>query len=137
MEIEKEIIITEEKSKIWPTVFSWGFFLLSLIVSTFVPGVKENIPGIRIIRIFKDAITRDYRETFLLVGFLVSIFLIMYLIDFLRKKFLGYAPPPDATLKELEKGLRSFRVIFETWRIYAVILGAIILVASLFGISMR
>lgn len=134
MEIEKEIIVIEEKSKIWPTVFSWGFFFLSLIVSTFVPGVKENISSIRI---FKDAIFgSDYRLALMVVGFLVFAFLLMYGIEFYNRKFQGYVPP-QKTEVEMRKALHSFWLIMNIWKMQAVVAGAIILIASLFGISLK
>lgn len=137
MEIEKEKITIEENSKIWPAVFSWGFFLLSLIVSTFVPGVRDGISNIRIIRIFKDAIIdSDPRLILMIVGFLAFAFLVMYGIEFYNKKFQGYVPP-QKTEVEMRKALHSFWLIMNIWKMQAVIAGTIILIASLFGISLK
>ncbi|HRY82567.1 MAG TPA: hypothetical protein P5232_02615 [Candidatus Moranbacteria bacterium] len=126
----------DDNKKIWPTLFSWGYFLLSLIISSFVPEVGQAFSNFTIIKKFREAYAFDYRATLMIFGSLIFIFALMYLIDFLRKKYLNYSPPPDTTEKQLKSGLYSFWLILEMWRIYAVIIGTIILIASLFKLNM-
>jgi ABC-type multidrug transport system fused ATPase/permease subunit len=117
-------------------IFSWCYFLISLIVSMFVPEVRE-FSNLGILGIFKRAIFSNYQMTLIVFGIWIFIFVLMYFIDFLRIKFLkNYSPPPDKTLKELEGGLRGLWIIAESWRLYAVIIGTIILIASIFRISL-
>lgn len=122
--------------KIWLTIFSWSFLLLSFIISLLVPEARDGISNYSITNIYKTVFSTDYRFVLILVGYLALAFAILYGIEFYNKKYRGYSPDPNESEKELIAGLHSLWLMLEAFRTYAVILGLIVLIARVFGFDL-
>ncbi len=108
--------------------FSWGFLLFSIVIPYLVPEVRERITNFGIGDIYKYTIGANPLLALFTFSFLAAVFALMYLID-LYKKHRGYSNKVGISTKEAESALTLLRIMMFNGRIYAVVLGLIILIA--------